>query len=510
MKIKILTTLVCFLCLGLVQVTAQEEVKKESKKIVIVTKIVDADGIETVERIVKVGAEADDYIKEMHVGEDCIKEIKICIKSSADGENIWISDNNDVLNLDCKKFEFLSEGVSLNGNFKKKFKIVSLDENGQEEVIEWDGEGDMPEALKKQLEEKGINIKSLEGGKGMFILKTDGVDGIDFDHNFKFDFKGLEGLSPEMKTKIHKLHKEKGELHEVHDFVFKSSKMNTNKAFLGVNIENIEDVGVKVVSVIEGSAAEEAGILAGDIIKTISGKEANNVDQLIEALNPFNPGDEVAINLDRAGVATKVLALLKERSDIHVFGDFDEEDGDGNIEIIIIKDCDMNFSGDEDIDFLFKTIVEEDGVKEITKEIIITIEGIEGVEIIKEVEVIAEVVVEEAVEEVEEVKEVKEAIELAPIVKSSRLKNMDRLKLKGFKAFPNPTDGLLNVSFTGKKGPLVIQMTDINGRQMYKKTVNDFDGYFDDQISFDGLPKGTYVLYIIQQGQVYTDNIIFN
>ena len=91
-----------------------------------------------------------------------------------------------------------------------------------------------------------------------------------------------------------------------------------------------------------------------------------------------------------------------------------------------------------------------------------------------------------------------------------KLNNLKKLKLKEFKAFPNPTDGLLNLSFTGKKGPMLIQMTDVNGKQVYKKSVNDFDGQYNDQITFDGLAKGTYFLYIIQNGKVHIDNIVFN
>ena len=41
------------------------------------------------------------------------------------------------------------------------------------EVIEWDGEGDMPEEIRQKLEEKGINIKAIDSGKEMFFIKSD-------------------------------------------------------------------------------------------------------------------------------------------------------------------------------------------------------------------------------------------------------------------------------------------------------------------------------------------------
>ena len=350
MKLKILTTLICFLCIGLVSVHAQEETQKEQKKIVIVKKTVDENGNETVEKIVKEGAEAEAHMVTMKccAGKpeccdkipDCCKdgEGKVKIRMNKNGETggIWISKDNEVINLDGKKYEF-------NSDVSKNIKIVTKDDNGEESTIEWDGEGEMPAELLKQLEEKGIDIKKLDGGNGVFMIKTDGEG----DH---------------------------GELHEDHNFIFKTSKTNKNKAFLGVNIENIEDGGVKVVSIIEESAAADAGIQAGDIITSINDTKTSTIDELIDALTPFNPGDEVSVGLDRDGNATRVMAVLKERSDEQ------EEEVEKEIEVIVISDCNTNFSGDEDIDILFESIGDEDGIKEITKEIVIIKEGGEGEE----------------------------------------------------------------------------------------------------------------------------------
>lgn len=499
MKIRILTTLAFLLCFGLVNISAQEETPKEQKKIVIVKKTVDKDGNETIEKIVKEGAEADIFIEEhkdvdMEGGK---KEIKVRVKKAGDGENIWISDDNEVIDLEGNKFELRTNGSADGENIQRKIKIVTKDGNGEGDVIEWDGDGEMPDDLLKRLEEKGIDIKTLDGGNGVFMYKTDGEEG---DHHINIEIDGMEDLSPEMKKKIHRIHKSKGHHDGDHDFVFKSEKINTNKAFLGVNIENVED-GVKVTSVIEESAAAEAGIMAGDIIKSISGKKASDVDELIDALTPFKPGDEVAVSLDRNGVATQVKAVLKERTDLHSHEGMEEHE---EIEVIIIRDCDTNFSGDEDLDIIFNTIG-DDEEKEI--EVIVIQEGEVDENGEQEMEVTVEIVDDEAVVDVQQVVE---KVKEAPVLNTERLKNMSRLKLKDFNAFPNPTNGVLNVSFSGKKGPMVMQMTDISGKEVYKNTLNNFDGQFDGQINFDGLAKGNYVLFIIQSGQVFTDTIIFN
>ena len=163
------------------------------------------------------------------------------------------------------------------------------------------------------------------------------------------------------------------------------------------------------------------------------------------------------MNLERNGVQTQVKAVLKGRTDLHeciVNVDCKVNADCADIELIIIRDCDTNFSGDENIDFMFNTIGEDDGPYKISKTIIITIEDKKGKGIRTEMEVVAEIIIEKNMEETEEIDEdvSSEAIELAPIVNSSRLKSMDRLKLKKFNAYPNPTDGILNISFSGKKG----------------------------------------------------------
>jgi serine protease Do len=61
--------------------------------------------------------------------------------------------------------------------------------------------------------------------------------------------------------------------------------------------------GVCVMSVNSGSAAENAGIIRGDIITAINGKTITSTDELKLALRKFNPGDTTTITVYRVGQA---------------------------------------------------------------------------------------------------------------------------------------------------------------------------------------------------------------
>jgi C-terminal processing protease CtpA/Prc len=83
------------------------------------------------------------------------------------------------------------------------------------------------------------------------------------------------------------------------------------QGFLGVRIENISTSdlgayfgvdrreGVLVVEVVEDSPAEEAGVLAGDIILKVEGKEVTSADKLVKYIRKYEPGDEVDLTIKR-------------------------------------------------------------------------------------------------------------------------------------------------------------------------------------------------------------------
>ena len=86
---------------------------------------------------------------------------------------------------------------------------------------------------------------------------------------------------------------------------------NPNRARLGVSIEDGED-GAKVLNVIEGSAAERAGIREGDVITRVSGERISDAEDLIETLR--GKTGTVEIELSRRGNTRTVEAELEART----------------------------------------------------------------------------------------------------------------------------------------------------------------------------------------------------
>lgn len=98
------------------------------------------------------------------------------------------------------------------------------------------------------------------------------------------------------------------------------------RALLGVTIQSVNDnraeeigmdpiQGVEIVSVSSNGAAEEHGLVQGDIILSVNGSEVNESNQLQEKIAVFRPGDEVTLEIWRRGdVLEKDITLAGTES----------------------------------------------------------------------------------------------------------------------------------------------------------------------------------------------------
>jgi serine protease Do len=82
-----------------------------------------------------------------------------------------------------------------------------------------------------------------------------------------------------------------------------------NHARLGVSTEDGEG-GAKVTEVTKESAAEKAGLKAGDIITKVNEFNVADADDLPMAINKFKPEDKVTITYKRDGVEATTSATL--------------------------------------------------------------------------------------------------------------------------------------------------------------------------------------------------------
>ena len=105
-------------------------------------------------------------------------------------------------------------------------------------------------------------------------------------------------------------------------------KVDEAKAgYLGVNIISVTNdvakaydlpMGVYVKSVVEGSAAEKAGIQAGDVITKVDGSSVSSAEELIEALTYFEAGEavEIVVKTRESGYEEQeILVTLSSRKE---------------------------------------------------------------------------------------------------------------------------------------------------------------------------------------------------
>lgn len=93
--------------------------------------------------------------------------------------------------------------------------------------------------------------------------------------------------------------------------------MQEDKPFLGVIIDTDEKIesGIRIMNIVEGSAAEAAGLTKEDILTGINNLKVNSLDDLVEALSQHEVGDEIEVKYKREGKSGSATATLKSRAD---------------------------------------------------------------------------------------------------------------------------------------------------------------------------------------------------
>ncbi|HRE57659.1 MAG TPA: PDZ domain-containing protein [Candidatus Kapabacteria bacterium] len=82
------------------------------------------------------------------------------------------------------------------------------------------------------------------------------------------------------------------------------------RPFLGVTLGDAANKGVPVTAITPASAAEKAGLVKGDIIVSIDGKELNNSQEVVECIQSKKAGNDIAIVITRDGQQKNLTATL--------------------------------------------------------------------------------------------------------------------------------------------------------------------------------------------------------
>jgi serine protease Do len=95
----------------------------------------------------------------------------------------------------------------------------------------------------------------------------------------------------------------------------------TGRSFMGITPQTVTRanaeyfgwvVGVYIRTVIEGSAAEKAGLMVGDIITGIGETETDSIESLRFAMRRFRAGDTTTLTVWRAGVYHELTITFDE------------------------------------------------------------------------------------------------------------------------------------------------------------------------------------------------------
>ena len=394
---------------------------QEKKKIVIVTETIDKDGKKTVKKIVKDGKEAEEYIIKEGEGNG---HISITIDDEGNMHNnkeviIKKMGDDDIHIIKGHEGDYKNVNVNVNENDgEKEIEITIENEDGEKEVIKWKGDGEIPANIQEKMNLHRIQMHDMDNDENVFILQEDN--------------KGFLGVKMGMEK--------------------------TEEIENGVTTTSGSDE-VEVLEVIEGSAAEEAGLKKGDLLKRVNGKDISEIEDVIDALEGTEAGDEVEVVYERAGQTETTTATLKEH------------------QVVIISD-----------DMEWIEMDEEEG------EHVIKIEraGKGGTKIIK---IEKEVIIDSDEDGKMEVIEISDEIPQVDF-------------LEEIDIFPNPTDGILRVKFSADEKPTTIKVLDASGKIVFNKELEAFNGRFDEEINLKNAAKGALILNIEQEGEVFSEKII--
>jgi len=85
-----------------------------------------------------------------------------------------------------------------------------------------------------------------------------------------------------------------------------------DRVILGIQCEETEGVGIRVAAVVQGTAAEQAGLRAGDIITYANAVSINSCSDMSELLDSKSPGDRIVLKVHRPDRVFLVTVELEE------------------------------------------------------------------------------------------------------------------------------------------------------------------------------------------------------
>ena len=320
-------------------------------------------------------------------------------------------------------------------------------------------------------------------------------DGLDFDYFFRPDSITIKcpdsKASPCDSMKICQPFSWNSEGFEIED-----------TPFLGVTPgQGYEGKGVMIGEIVNGSSAEEMGLLEGDIILEINGIAVSNFDELKEDISAMKAGDPITVKVSREGKNKEFSGNLgskatSRRDDFRIFHDFKGLDENGNYTYDFEFDMDR-----EDAEMQMENLMK----------------------LLEEQQLLLEEKQLQLQEKLNDMRTDRESItisielmDITPTEKENLNKNIQTpisgtndLLFERISFFPNPNNGVLNLNFQPKQqGDVTIIIYDTNGAQVYYEFLSGTFGNYSNVIDLQDQPNGSYYLQIIQNGKSFSKKIV--
>lgn len=551
---------------------AQQSVSHTDKKVIITKRIVEPDGTETTETIVKKGKAAENFDLDQYLRENRADNVELDVRVSE-------GDDDNVVIINRRKNRDNNRDYYYNFNFDNDFaggggdamaQSPSCDDNRaflgvDKDSDETPGEpGLVVEVVRGSAADKaGLRTNDV-------VLKLNGQEVNEWEQ--LTDIVG--NARPGDKMKI--VYTRNGKKAETEATLTRRSEVKTDPedlkhGFLGITDGDDNDGAGVTVDIVENSAAEKAGLQDGDLLLQLNDTPIKDWEDITDFMSYTKPGEKVKVSYKRGGkqnVAEAVLGEPKaskswnfawEPKDIQVniqekeacLGVYTSAEGEGEqrgakvsgfTDVSAAEEAQMK-TGDvitaidgvrvEGHDELWNEIAKHQPGEKIAVEYLRDNQPARVEATLKACRDNANRVMlfspDESGDKRREFflwnweKDDQERLRNQRVITIRRSAEGDAptletpaptpdraLKLDGFRAYPNPAQGQVTVEFRSEPLPTVVSLLDISGRQLFREELNAFNGQYFQQFDLSEYAKGTIIIHVQQGEKVFTEQIVVN
>ena len=262
------------------------------------------------------------------------------IKSQLEAEGI------DIHILDRTE-EITGEDVDIHIDRKemsspKKVVIKMIEDEGDTQVMEWNGDGEIPSEMQDLLEEHDIDIESLANDDQVKkaqikVIKKESKQkskrakehGRKMNKSQKHKYRTVT-IDDDGNQKVKEWENDGGDLkiHKNGDhqmiwigddsendniFVMKGGRKRSSDSYIGAAISTSETEGANIEDISENGPAAKSNLRKGDIIQKFNGARIKSMDDLMDLLSYYEPTDQIELTISREGKEEKVTLKLGKR-----------------------------------------------------------------------------------------------------------------------------------------------------------------------------------------------------